>query len=125
MKTIEFPLENFQQFKGKIQITFNDIFLFDNVFYFTINIPKKTSILNIGKTSSYLSKIFTDEDFHFTNSTLQNVNYNLIPSQQLLILNQLKNIPIILGKKILDFVENGGHLLIIPCLLYTSDAADE
>jgi hypothetical protein len=114
VKTIEFPLENFQQFKGKIQITFNDIFLFDNVFYFTINIPKKTSILNIGKTSSYLSKIFTDEDFHFTNSTLQNVNYNLIPSQQLLILNQLKNIPSILGKTILDFVENGGHLLIIP-----------
>ena len=114
VKIIEFPIENFQQFKGKLQVTFNDVFLFDNVFYFTMNTPKKTSILNIGKTSSYFSKIFTEEDFHFTNSTLQNVNYNLIPSQQLLIINQLKSISRVLENSILQFVKNGGHLLIIP-----------
>jgi hypothetical protein len=114
VKIIEFPILNLQKFKGKIQLTFNDTFLFDNSFYFTINTPKKTTVLNIGRTSNSFSKVFTKEDFLFTNSTLDKLDYNLIQSQQLIILNQLKSISNVLETSILQFVKNGGHLLIVP-----------
>ena len=48
-KTIEFPVESLEKIKGKIEITYNDVFLFDNIFYFTLDTPQKTSILTIGK----------------------------------------------------------------------------
>lgn len=113
-KIIEFPIENFNQFKGKIKIDFNDSFLFDNVFYFTINTSKKTSILNIGKTLPYISKIFNKDEFNYLSSSLKGLNYNSISSQQLIILNQIKSITKVLESSILKFIENGGNLLVIP-----------
>ena len=113
-KILDFPIKKLSQFKGKIQLTLNDAFLFDNVFYFTINTPSKTSILNIGKTLPYISKIFNSDEFNFTSSTLQNVNYNSISSQKLIILNQLKVFSIVLENSLLKFLKNGGNLLVIP-----------
>ena len=113
-KIVRFSIENFSKFKGKIQLTFNDSFLFDNVFYFTINTPNKTSILNIGKTLPFISKIFNNDEFNFTSSTLRKVNYNLISSQQLIILNELKDFSNVIENSILKFIKDGGNLLIIP-----------
>ena len=113
-KILEFPIENFHQFKGKIQIDFNESFIFDNVFYFTINPSKKTSILTIGKSLPYISKIFNSDEFNYSSSSLQNLNYNSISSQQLIILNQIQSITKVLESSILKFIENGGNLLVIP-----------
>ncbi len=113
-KTIEFPIRNLEKLKGKIEITYNDVFLFDNSFYFTLDTPKKTSVLTIGQKSTFLSRIFTKDDFLLTNTSVGQINYNLIPSQQLIILNQLQNISDILKNNLLQFIKGGGHLLIIP-----------
>lgn len=113
-KTLKFPIDNFSQFKGKIKLTFNDPFLFDNTFYFTINTSNKTSILNIGKESSYLSKILNTNEFNYRSSSLADLNYNSISTQQLIILNQLKRISNILRNILVKFIENGGNLIIIP-----------
>ena len=113
-KTLEFSVAKTANFKGKIQITYNDIFLFDNSFFFNISSRSKTNILSIGKTSNALSRIFSEESFNFSNSLLQNVNYNSIAEQQLIILNELQNIPNVLQTTLIQFLENGGHLLIIP-----------
>ena len=113
-KILEFPIENFHQFKGKIQIDFNESFMFDNVFYFTINPSKKTSILTIGKSLPYISKIFNSDEFNYSSASLQNLNYNSISSQQLIILNQIQSITKVLESSILKFIENGGNLLVIP-----------
>ena len=113
-KTIEFPITNLEKLKGKIEITYNDVFLFDNVFYFTLDTPKKTSVLTIGQKSTFLSRIFTKDDFLLTSTSADQINYNLIPSQQLIILNQLQNISDILKNNLLQFIKGGGHLLIIP-----------
>jgi hypothetical protein len=113
-KILEFPIENFHQFKGKIQIDFNESFIFDNVFYFTINPSKKTSILTIGKSLPYISKIFNSDEFNYSSASLQNLNYNSISSQQLIILNQIQSITKVLESSILKFIENGGNLLVIP-----------
>ena len=95
-KTLEFSIPKTTTFKGKIQITFNDIFLFDNEFFFNINSRTKTNILSIGNPSDVLTRIFSEESFNFSSSLLQNVNYNSIQEQQLIVLNELKNIPNVL-----------------------------
>tara|TARA_R110002073_G_scaffold8207_3_gene45747 strand:+ start:34414 stop:36369 length:1956 start_codon:yes stop_codon:yes gene_type:complete len=113
-KNIEFSIPKTTKFLGKIEITFNDIFLFDNLFYFSINSRKKTKVLSIGKASKSFPRIFTNEGFDFKNSSLQNINYNSIPEKQLIILNELETIPNVLQNTLLQFAKNGGHLLIIP-----------
>ena len=113
-KNIEFPITNLEKLKGKIEITYNDVFLFDNIFYFTLDTPKKTSVLTIGQKSTFLSRIFTKDDFLLTSTSADQINYNLIPSQQLIILNQLQNISDILNNSLQQFIKGGGHLLIIP-----------
>ena len=42
------------------------------------------------------------------------MNYNSISEQQLIILNELENIPNVLQTTLVQFLENGGHVLIIP-----------
>ena len=113
-KTIQFKLQNSENFNGKIQITSNDVFSYDNTFYFTFSNSKKINILSIGKASKYLPKIYNKEEFNFSQNTLQNINYNNILKQQLIILNELKEIPEILTKKIIEFSKKGGSLVIIP-----------
>ena len=113
-ETLEFTVAKTASFKGKIQLTFNDIFLFDNIFFFNISSRSKTNILSIGKPSDALSRIFAEDGFNYSNSLLQNVNYNSISEQQLIVLNELKNIPNVLQTSLVQFLENGGHLLIIP-----------
>ncbi|MBL4604981.1 MAG: BatA domain-containing protein [Flavobacteriaceae bacterium] len=114
IKKIVFSIPKTTTFKGKIQITFNDVFLFDNTFYFNVSRRKKIDILSIGKASKSLSKIYTSDEFNFTNSPIQNVNYNVIPNQHLIILNQVEEIPVVLQNSMFQFIKNGGHLLVIP-----------
>jgi len=113
-KTIQFKIQNQQEFNGKIAINFSDVFAFDNVFYFTLKNDQKINILSIGNNANFLSKIYTKNEFNFTQSTTQNTNYNSILKQQLIILNELENIPEILSKKIIEFSKNGGNIVIIP-----------
>lgn len=113
-KKISFSISKATDFKGKIQVTYNDIFLFDNVFFFTINTRKKINVLSLGKPANYLSKIFTSDAFNYQSFTNQNINYNKIAEQQLIILNELQTIPNVLKSTLLKYIQNGGHLLVIP-----------
>ncbi|MGJ8745746.1 BatA domain-containing protein [Polaribacter sp.] len=112
--TVQFTIQNQPTFLGKIEITFSDVFPFDNVFYFNLNNNKKINVLAIGDDVKYLSKIYTKEAFNFANTTQQNVNYNSILKQQIIVLNELENISEILTKSLLEFSKNGGNLVIIP-----------
>ena len=113
-KTIQFKIQNQKQFKGKIETIFNDTFSFDNVFYFILKNDQKINVLSIGKEADFLSKIYNKKEFNFTQSTVQNTNYNNISKQQLIILNEVENISEIVSKKIIEFSKNGGNLVIIP-----------
>jgi hypothetical protein len=113
-KTIQFKIKNQKEFKGKIETAFSDVFSFDNVFYFTLKNDQKINVLSIGNIANFLSKIYTKKTFNFSQSTVQNTNYNSILKQQLIILNELENIPEVLIKKIKEYAEKGGDLVIIP-----------
>ena len=113
-KIVSFTIQNQTKFFGKITITFSDTFSFDNTFYFSLNSTKKVNVLSIGKAVNFLSKIYSKEDFNFVQSLLQNVNYNTIPKQQIIILNGLEKIPESILKSLLAFSKKGGSIVIIP-----------
>ena len=84
------------------------------MFYFAFKNDQKINVLSIGKKANFLSKIYTKNEFNFTQETVQNINYNSILKQQLIILNEVENISEILSKKIIEFSKNGGSLVIVP-----------
>ena len=113
-KTVQFKIKNQREFRGKIETSFSDVFTFDNVFYFTLKNDQKINVLSIGNKTDFLSKIYTEKGFNFSQKTVRNTNYNSILKQQLIVLNELENIPEILLKKIKEYSKKGGDLVIIP-----------
>ena len=111
---ITFSIVKSPLFLGKIDLNFKDTYSFDNSFYFTINTNEKINVLSVGESSYFLSRIYTKEEFNFTASSLQNVNYNEIPKQHLVVLNELENIPQTLINSLESYVENGGNIVVIP-----------
>ena len=86
----------------------------DNTYYFALNNNQKIPVLAIGKKANFLSKIYTKEVFKFTNNPIQNINYNTLQNQQLIILNEVVKLPEILINSLVDFSKNGGSIVIIP-----------
>ncbi|CAM1340293.1 BatA domain-containing protein [Tenacibaculum amylolyticum] len=113
-KNNTFTIEKTNPFLGRIQITYNDTYSFDNTFYFSLNSDEKINVLAIGANNDFLSRIYTENEFNFTSSELQKTNYNIIDQQQLIILNELERIPQSLITSLVSFTKNGGHLIIIP-----------
>ena len=113
-KTVVFTLQNTANLLGKITLNFSDTFLHDNTYHFALNNNQKTPVLAIGKKANFLSKIYTKEGFKFTNYPIQNINYNTLQNQQLIILNEAVKLPEILINSLVDFSKNGGSIVIIP-----------
>ncbi|MFY7672324.1 BatA domain-containing protein [Tenacibaculum sp. MEBiC06402] len=113
-KIITFSIEKINPFKGKIELNVKDTYSFDNTFYFSLNSNEKINVLAIGNSNEFLNRIYTSDEFNFSNTSLQSVNYNNVEQQQLIVLNELESIPQSLTSSIVNFVKNGGHLIIIP-----------
>ncbi|UMB55001.1 BatA domain-containing protein [Lutibacter sp. A64] len=110
---VEFTIPNGTDFNGKISITDTNL-EFDNDFYFTLSKPEKINVLAIGKSSNFLSKIYTKNEFNYTTTPLQNLNYNTIQNQDLIILNELEEFSTALITSLKEFYFNGGNLVLIP-----------
>jgi hypothetical protein len=110
---VEFTLTNSANFNGKISLV-DDGMEFDNDFYFSISAPEKINVLSIGNQTEFLPKIYSENEFNFTASSLPQLNYNTIQNQHLIILNELANIPAELQRSLSEFMENGGNLVVIP-----------
>jgi hypothetical protein len=113
-KTILFSIEKKDAFNGKINISFSDTFSFDNTFYFHLKSGKKINVLSIGNETDFLSKIYTEGEFNFNQNLAENINYNLVPKQDVIILFELDKIPEILSKTIQEFISKNGSVVIIP-----------
>ena len=111
--SVQFTIQNITDFIGKISLNDADL-EFDNDFFFTISKPEKINVLSIGNSTTFLSKIYTENEFDFTSFSLQNLNYNAIQNQQLIILNEIEKIPIELITALIEFFKNGGSLVLIP-----------
>ncbi len=104
-----------KNFNGYVSI--NDASLkYDNTYYFSITKPEKTNVISIGKTekSGFVYRIYTSEEFNYSNSTIETLDYNTIEKQDAIVLNELENIPQALVTNLKSFVEKGGNLVFIP-----------
>ncbi len=111
--TVQFTIPKSTNFNGKI-LLIDDSLEFDNTFYFSISKPEKINVLSIGSTAKFLNKIYTKTEFNYTTTLLQNLNYNNLQNQHLIVLNELKKIPTELINSLQDFTKKGGNLVIIP-----------
>ena len=89
---------------------------FDNTLYISKPKPTKQKILAIGEieNNSFLSKIYTEEEFIFTQNTPNSINYSVFEQQHLIILNELETISVALSKNLSEFSKKGGTILCIP-----------
>ena len=110
-----FTIPNNKIINGKL--TIDDLGLqYDNTFYFNINSKPKIKVLAITEAAddSFLKRIYTDDEFDFKSFKLKALNFNLIPEQNLIVLNELDVISNALKTALIAFKNDGGKLLIIP-----------
>ncbi|WP_313113824.1 BatA domain-containing protein [Aequorivita sediminis] len=112
--TVTFDIDNSEEFSGKLQVADPNL-TFDNTLFFNINKPEKIKVLAINEANgNFLKRILEKEEFEFTQQTFKTLNYNEIPNQNFIILNELEEIPASLSTTLKSFSDNGGSILIIP-----------
>jgi hypothetical protein len=110
--TFTLPLN--KVFNGRIVI--DDASLqYDNVIYINSDTRDKIRVLAINEADdAFLKKIYTEDEFLLESYNSNAINYNSIEAQNLIVLNQLKEIPNALITALKSFTDNGGCILIIP-----------
>ena len=102
-------------FHGSVSLVDNGL-TFDNTYYFSIGESPKTKVISIGEVAknAFLSRIYTNDEFKYQNSTLAQLDYILIENQDAIVLNEVEEIPQALQTTLHSFVEKGGNLIVIP-----------
>jgi len=113
-KKVTFTLENQTNFLGKVNVTLSDTFKFDNTLFFSLHKEDKIKVLCIGNNTKFLTKIYTADEFDLVDANVNTINYNRILKQDLIVLNELETIPTTLVKRLVNFSNNGGTIVIIP-----------
>ena len=110
-----FTIPNNTIINGKL--TLEDAGLqYDNTFYFNMNSRPKIKVLAINENSDddFLKRIYTNDEFEYKSFDINALNFNLIPDQNLIILNELNTISEALKTALIAFKNDGGNILTIP-----------
>jgi hypothetical protein len=112
---VVFTVPNNAVINGKLSIDDANL-QYDNTFYFNINSKPKIKVLaiNANAEDAFLKRIYTDDEFDYKSFKLDALNFNLIPDQNLIVLNELETISSALTAAIQAFKSDGGSVLIIP-----------
>lgn len=112
--TSVFTVPNNTVINGKITIQDTQL-QFDNTLYFNINKPVKIDVLSINNADDdFLKRVYNDSEFNYQTMAFNQVDYNAIAQQNLIVLNGLETIPQSLATALNAFKNKGGSLLIIP-----------
>ena len=101
--------------RGKISID-EDGLLFDNTFFFSIPKKERINVLSLGKSADFLQRIYDNSEFYYQNLSDAKINFQSFKNQQIIILNEIKEISLGLEAALATFKENGGVLVIIPSI---------
>ena len=118
----EVPFDLVTGLKGnnKVVISFNDFPIsFDNQFFLTLNYTTKLNVLEIKASTqpSYIEKVFGNKDvFSFKSFSASNLNYSLLASADLVVINGIDRIDETLAGAINSYKSNFGAMLLIPGL---------
>ncbi len=111
---VSFSIPSNESINGRLVVSDNGL-SYDNQFYFNIDTREKIKVLSVGPAdNSYLKRLYSDEEFSYSNSSLNQLNYGSIENQNLVILNELETIPSALSTALNSFVSEGGSLVVIP-----------
>lgn len=113
--TAIFSLPNNKKINAKITIEDANL-QFDNALYFNINEQEKINVLAINNdiSNNFLERVYTKDEFNYTSVISNQLNYNVIDKQNLIVLNELNTLPVALINSLKAFTNNGGKLLVIP-----------
>ncbi len=114
--TLSYSVAQPQLINGKIEVDDSPI-LFDNTFYFSYDIRKKTRILQISEklTNSSFDKLFkNDSSVVFSKQSINQLDYSELKENDLIVLDELQNYSSGLAQELLKFTQNGGSILFIP-----------
>mgnify|MGYP001082792234 FL=1 len=112
--SVVFTLPFNQMFNGKLSIEDAGL-TYDNTLFFNLDKSETIKVLSINEADdAFLKKIYTDDEFSYISYKLNELDYNTISSQNLIVLNEIKNIPNSLTTALKAFTDDGGTLLIIP-----------
>jgi hypothetical protein len=106
-----------QPFHGSVRITDKGL-EYDNSLYFTLSQPKFIKVMSIGEaTKSYfLRRIYTPNEFQYQNQELAKLDYHALEDQDVLVINELNQLPQALQTSLKAFSNQGGTLIIIPAV---------
>jgi hypothetical protein len=109
-----------KEFHGYISIIDNGL-AFDNTYYFSIGESQKTKVISIGEASksTYLSRIYTNDEFEYQNSNLSQLDFTRLEVQDFIILNEVEAISKALETTLKSFSEKGGTVIVIPSVKST------
>ena len=112
-KTAEFVIRNTGSFNGRLVVDDPGL-QFDNELFFAINEQEKINVLSIGQGHEYLAKIYTNDEFNFKGTSIDQLDYSQLNNQDLIVLNELESIPNALVNSLSEFSAKGGSLVIVP-----------
>jgi hypothetical protein len=89
---------------------------FDDKFYFTFEVAKNIPVLCINgeQESPFINKLFSDSLFIFRNASEKQLDYSILSSNKLILLNGLKVISSGLAQELKRFMSNGGSVVVFP-----------
>ncbi|MDD5149896.1 MAG: BatA domain-containing protein [Flavobacterium sp.] len=113
-KTIYFTIPK-KDFHGYASIIDNGL-EYDNTLFFSISKPEKSNVISIGtpEKSNFLFRIYTSDEFNYSNFTIATLDYNSLENQNTIVLNELDEIPQALQTTLKSLVEKGSNLIVIP-----------
>ncbi|APG59669.1 BatA domain-containing protein [Christiangramia salexigens] len=111
---LRFLLQNGKIDKGKIQIEDSGL-PYDNRLYFSINPKQAVKVVVVSPNNeTFLDRIYTNPEFSISNYGPSQIDYNQLSEANLIVLNELENIPGSLINNISTRKQNGASLIIIP-----------
>ena len=113
-QTLKFTLPK-TEFNGYVSLNDNSL-EYDNTYYFSLSKPEKSRVMSISESApaTFLTKIYTPDEFEYTATTLATLPYALLEKQDAIVLNEIATLPASLQTTLKAFVVQGGNLILIP-----------
>jgi hypothetical protein len=89
---------------------------YDNSLFFNISTREKIRVLGVGTGGDYLNRLFGDEITEYRVVESADRAVSLLADQDLVILNEINSLSTSASEKLIEFVNQGGSLLLIPSI---------
>ena len=111
---VDFRIEGQNGFQGRVHL--DDAALsYDNDFYFNLDTAQPIQVLSINASpDDYLRRLYDGDGFNYAATAPEQLSYDQFTDKQVVILNELKEIPTSLITALQSFTKKGGKLILIP-----------